>query len=86
MQNVENTETLKIATFTPEHGEKKEKKEKKEEGKEQKKKEEKKKKDEKKEESVSMKRSNLSLDKLKNSSLFRKKEKKVTFNSFLKTL
>ena len=78
MQNVENTETLKIATFTPEHGEKKEKKEKKEEGKEQKKK-----KDEKKEESVSMKRSNLSLDKLKNSSLFRKKEKKVTFNSFL---
>lgn len=67
-----------MATLTPEHGEKKEMKEKKEESKK-----EKKRKVEKKEESVSMKRSNLSLDKLKNSNLFRKKDKKVSFNAFL---
>ena len=78
MQSVENTETFKMATLTPEHGEKKEMKEKKEESKK-----EKKRKVEKKEESVSMKRSNLSLDKLKNSNLFRKKDKKVSFNAFL---
>ena len=67
-----------MATLTPEHGEKKEMKEKKEESKK-----EKKRKDAKKEENVSMKRSNLSLDKLKNSNLFRKKDKKVSFNAFL---